>query len=100
MVSMTVGSAMLQRPNAAGGFDHAAGRRFSLIPDDRDAVFHRLAPVAAQQLGIAERPHLAGGDLRPEVAEARVGIADIVAQNLPQRLIALPRLIDLQRAQL
>src|SRR5262249_12710110 len=71
-----------------------------LIPDLGDAGFHRLAAIARDQLAIAARAELAGGDLRAQIAEARIRIAHIVANDLPPRLLAPAGFLDLERADL
>src|SRR5204863_8727093 len=58
------------------------------------------AAVARDQFAITPRAELAGGDLCPHVAQRRVRIAGVVADDLPQRLIALTGLVDLQRTHL
>ncbi len=80
--------------------DHGARRRFGLVPHLGDAGLDRLAAVARDQFGVAPRAELAGRDLRAHVAQRRVRIAGVVADDLPQRLVALAGLVDLQRAHL
>ena len=81
---------------AVGNFlDHGAGGGLSLVPDFGDAGFDRLSAVARDQFGVAPRAELAGGDLRAHVAQSGIRIARVVADDLPQRLVALAGLVDL-----
>src|SRR5215208_6622157 len=81
-------------------FDDVARRQFGLVPDLGDAGLDGVAAVARDQLSITAHAKLAGGNLRAQIAEARVRIANIVADDLPQYLVALARLIDFKRAHL
>src|SRR5262249_23487862 len=80
--------------------DHLAGRLLGLVPDLGNAGFYHLTAIARDQLAVAAGAELAGRDLRTQVAEARVRIAHVVANDLPERLVALARLVDLERADL
>src|SRR5207245_8819232 len=80
--------------------DNAARRERGLVPDLGDASLDHVAARAREQLRVAPRAELAGGDLRSQVTEARIRVAQIVADDLPERLVALARLVDLERAHL
>src|SRR5262249_7324226 len=81
-------------------FDHTPCGNFRLIPDFGNTGLHRGAAIARDQLSVTPRPELTRGDLRPQIAEACIRIADVVANDLPERLVAPARLIDLERAHL
>src|SRR5262249_27637548 len=58
------------------------------------------APVALQHFTEAAHAELAAGDLRPQIAERGLRKAQIVVDDLPERLVALAGIVDLERAEL
>jgi hypothetical protein len=59
-----------------------------------------IAPVAREELAEAAHAELATGDLGAQIAERGFGEAQIVLDDLPERVVALPRVVDLERAEL
>src|SRR5262249_38059805 len=70
------------------------------VPDLVDAGVHGLAPISLEQLAEAAHAKLAAGDLRAQVAECRLRKAQIIVDDLPERIVALAGVVDLQRAEL
>ena len=56
--------------------------------------------IAREQLAEAPHAELAAGDLRAQIAQRGLGKAQIVVDDLPERLVALAGLVDLERAEL
>src|SRR5262249_49108819 len=78
------------------GADRAVGR----VPDRLNAVVDGTAPIARDELAEAAHAELATGDLRAQIAQSSLGKAQIVVDDLPERVVALASVVDLERAQL
>src|SRR5690606_2177429 len=71
-----------------------------VVPDCGHTLLHGFAAVAGDEFGVALGADLAGSDLRTQVSQARLRIADIVADDLVARLVEFARLVYLERAHL
>src|SRR5262249_26348632 len=80
--------------------DEGAHLAVGRVPDLVDAGFHGLAPISLEQLAEAAHAELAAGDLRTQIAECRLRKAQIVVDDLPERIVALAGVVDLERAKL
>ena len=80
--------------------DEGAHLAVGRVPDRLNAGVDGVAPVARDELAEAAHAELATGDLGAQVAERGLGKAQIVVDDLPQRVVALAGVVDLERAEL
>src|SRR5262249_36207969 len=80
--------------------DEGAHRAIGRVPDRLNAGVDRTAPIARDELAESAHAELATRDLRAQIAQRGFGKAQIVVDDLPQRVVALASVVDLERAQL
>ena len=80
--------------------DEGAHRAVGRVPNRLNAGFDGTAPIARDELVEAAHAELATGDLRTQIAQGGLGKAQIVVDHLPERVVALAGVVDLERAQL
>ena len=81
-------------------FDRRAHEALGIVHQVFAGAAHRVAPIAAQEIEKALRPDLGRGDLSLHVADHEIGNADVVAHHVPDHVVALALVDDLERFEL
>ena len=91
----------LGRIDAVGNVaDGAAHQAFGIVHQVFAGAVDRGAAVAAHEIEVALRADLRGGDLRIHVADHQIRDADVVAHDVPDRIVAPALVDDLDRLEL
>src|SRR5262249_53331913 len=80
--------------------DERAHLAVGRVPHRVDRGLDRLAAIAADELAEAPHAELAAGDLGAPIAPGGLPKTQIVVDDLPERVVALTGLVDLERAEL